>query len=88
MRSPHTEPGTLYLLPVWLGEAGGTEQLPPENLAAAARIGLFFCEQERTARRMLRDRGLLDERKVGMPAVLWYRVNWARLHEMLEAQAR
>jgi len=49
--------------------------------------GLTRREQE-TARRMLRERGLLEERKVGMPAVLWFRVNWARLREMLEAQAR
>lgn len=46
--------GTLYLLPVWLGEAGGTELLPPNNLAIAERITVFFCENERTARRMLR----------------------------------
>lgn len=46
--------GTLYLLPVWLGGAGGTELLPPANVAIAERITLFFCENERTARRMLR----------------------------------
>ncbi len=46
--------GLLYLLPVWLGEAGGTELLPPLNLAVAARVRLFFCEDLRTARRMLR----------------------------------
>lgn len=49
--------------------------------------GLTRREQE-TARRMLRERGLLEERKVGMPAVLWFRVNWARLRDMLETQAR
>lgn len=49
-----TSKGTLYLLPVWLGEAGGTELLPPANIALAERIGLFFCEDLRTARRMLR----------------------------------
>lgn len=54
MRSPRAEPGRLHLLPVWLGDAGGTEQLPPENAVIAARIGLFFCEHEKTARRMLR----------------------------------
>lgn len=47
-------PGTLHLLPVWLGDHGGAEQLPPENLILAQRIDLFFCEQEKTARRMLR----------------------------------
>ena len=46
--------GTLYLLPVWLGEAGGIEQLPPENIAIARRITLYFTEHEKTARQMLR----------------------------------
>jgi 16S rRNA (cytidine1402-2'-O)-methyltransferase len=45
---------TLYLLPVWLGDAGGVELLPPFNLEVAERVQLFFCENERTARRMLR----------------------------------
>jgi hypothetical protein len=49
--------------------------------------GLTRREQE-TARRLLRERGLLEERRVGMPAVLWYRVNWARLRESLEQQSR
>ncbi len=44
----------LYLLPVWLGEQGGVEQLPPENIMLAARLRLCFTEHERTARRMLR----------------------------------
>lgn len=46
--------GPLYLLPVWLGEAGGVELLPPRNIALAESLTLFFCEDERTARRMLR----------------------------------
>jgi 16S rRNA (cytidine1402-2'-O)-methyltransferase len=46
--------GTLYLMPVWLGDHGGTEQLPPVNIAIARGITLWYCEQERTARRMLR----------------------------------
>ncbi len=46
--------GVLYLLPVWLGDAGGTELLPPRNLAITERLKLFFCENERTTRRMLR----------------------------------
>lgn len=45
---------TLYLLPVWLGDAGGTELMPSANLAVAERVKIFFCENERTARRMLR----------------------------------
>jgi hypothetical protein len=70
------------------------DQLPPENEGWFTKTqaeweqdtGLTRREQE-TARRMLRERGLLEERKVGMPAVLWFRVNWARLREMLEEQA-
>ena len=46
--------GRLYLLPVWLGEAGGTELLPPANITIAEHVRIFFCENERTARRMLR----------------------------------
>ncbi|MBK7382108.1 MAG: SAM-dependent methyltransferase [Flavobacteriales bacterium] len=46
--------GALYLMPVWLGENGGTEELPPENIMIAARVDLWFCENEKTARRMLR----------------------------------
>lgn len=46
--------GTLYLMPVWLGEHGGVEQLPPENIALAQRITLYFTEHEKTARQMLR----------------------------------
>ena len=49
-----TKPGTLYLMPVWLGELGGTEQLPPENVDIAARVTLWFTEHEKTARHMLR----------------------------------
>ncbi len=46
--------GVLHLVPVWLGEHGGAEQLPPENIDLAARVPLVFAEDERTARRMLR----------------------------------
>jgi 16S rRNA (cytidine1402-2'-O)-methyltransferase len=53
MSAPANKP-VLYLLPVWLGEAGGIEQLPPENIAVAARVKLFFTEHEKTARHMLR----------------------------------
>lgn len=45
---------TLYLLPVWLGDGGGIELLPPNNIAIAERVTLFFCEHEKTARQMLR----------------------------------
>lgn len=46
--------GTLHLLPVWLGDAGGVEQLPPENITLVERITLYFAEHEKTARQMLR----------------------------------
>lgn len=45
---------TLYLLPVWLGEAGGVELLPPANITIAGSLTLFFAEHEKTARHMLR----------------------------------
>lgn len=71
------------------------DYLPEENDGWFAKTqdeweretGLTRREQE-TARRMLRERGLLEERKVGMPAVLWFRVNWSRLRELLEEQTR
>jgi 16S rRNA (cytidine1402-2'-O)-methyltransferase len=46
--------GVLYLLPVWLGDAGGLELIPPANIAIAEGVKVFFCEHERTARQMLR----------------------------------
>jgi 16S rRNA (cytidine1402-2'-O)-methyltransferase len=46
--------GTLFLLPTWLGDHGGAEQLSPESLLIAARLTLIFCEDERSARRALR----------------------------------
>ncbi|MEX1132489.1 MAG: SAM-dependent methyltransferase [Flavobacteriales bacterium] len=49
-----TLPGTLFLMPVWLGEQGGIEQVPPENIAVSARVNLWFTEHEKTARQMLR----------------------------------
>jgi len=52
--STPTAKGTLYLMPVWLGDHGGVEQLPPENAIIAARVTLWFAENEKTARRMLR----------------------------------
>jgi hypothetical protein len=52
----------------------------------ARDTGLTRREQE-TARRQLKERGLLEERRVGMPAVLWFRVNWARLRAALERES-
>lgn len=44
----------------------------------AEETGLSRWEQE-TARRVLRSCGLLEERKMGIPARLWFRVNRSRL---------
>ncbi len=44
----------LYLMPVWLGDEGGIERVPPMNIDIAQRVKTWFCEEERTARRMLR----------------------------------
>ena len=63
-----------------------TEQLAPEVEGWFMRsqgdwseeTGLSRWEQE-TARRVLRNCGLLEERKMGIPARLWFRVNMARL---------
>lgn len=41
-------------MPVWLGDAGGPEQLAPENIALALSTTLYFAEHEKTARHMLR----------------------------------
>lgn len=46
--------GTLFLMPVWLGENGGVEQVAPENIAIASELTLWFTENEKTARKMLR----------------------------------
>lgn len=54
MTLPSADRGRLYLMPVWLGDHGGIEQLPPENIELASRITLYFCEHEKTARQMLR----------------------------------
>jgi hypothetical protein len=48
--------------------------------------GLSRWEQE-TARRALRDAGLLEERRVGMPARLWFRVRGSAVWAALKAQA-
>jgi hypothetical protein len=63
-----------------------TEQLAPEMAGWfmrsqgdwAEETGLSRWEQE-TARRVLRSCGLLEERKMGIPARLWFRVNRPRL---------
>lgn len=54
MTSNATVEGTLYLMPVWLGEHGGPEQMAAENIAIAARIQLWYAENEKSARHLLR----------------------------------
>lgn len=54
MRSPEGSKGTLYLLPVWLGDHGGPELLAQQNALVASRITLYFAEREKTARHMLK----------------------------------
>lgn len=45
---------TLHLVPVWLGEAGGIEQLAPMTLDVVREVRAYFVEHERSARRALR----------------------------------
>ena len=52
-----------------------------------AETGLSRWEQE-TARRALRRAGLLQERRFGMPAKLWFRVCPAEIWRALQAGAR
>ncbi len=59
-----------------------TEQLAAERHGAE----LSRWEQE-TARRSLRNAGFLEERRVGMPAKLWFRVRPDRVWRALQAQA-
>lgn len=73
----HSTYGTLYLLPVWLGEAGGIEQLPPENIAIVSRVTLYFAEHEKTARHMLRRM---------VPAIELPRLEMVRLDKETTAQ--
>ncbi|MCC6400555.1 MAG: SAM-dependent methyltransferase [Flavobacteriales bacterium] len=44
----------LHLIPVWLGEAGGTDQLAPMSLQAVREVRTYYVEHERSARRALR----------------------------------
>ena len=53
----------------------------------AQETGLSRWEQE-TARRALRRAGLLEERRLGMPARLWFRVCPDAVWRALQAQAR
>ncbi len=53
----------------------------------AAGLGLSRCEQE-TARRNLVGRGLLEEKKKGIPCRLWYRVNMENLVDALIQKRR
>ena len=46
--------GKLFLLPVPLGDHDGLAAIPAANIIIAEGLKHFFCEHERTARRMLR----------------------------------
>lgn len=48
--------------------------------------GLTRFEQQ-TARKILRDREILIERRAGLPAVLWYKIDIDRLLELLSLNA-
>ena len=52
----------------------------------AGETGLSRWEQE-TARRALRQAGLLEERRVGMPARLWFRVCASAVWAAMQAHA-
>lgn len=52
-----------------------------------AELGLSRFEQE-GARKVLRDMGVLEEKRVGMPAKLHFRVNGQKLLRLLSEQAR
>lgn len=49
-----TEPGILYLLPVWLGDHGTVDDMPAMNADLVRHVTLYFAEHEKTARHMLR----------------------------------
>ena len=52
----------------------------------AEETGLSRWEQE-TARRALRSAGLMEERRVGLPARLWFRVSATAVWSALKAHA-
>ena len=54
--------------------------------AWSEETGLSRWEQE-TARRSLRSAGFLEERRVGMPAKLWFRVRLDQVWRALQTQA-
>lgn len=54
--------------------------------AWTAETGMTRFEQQ-AARKVLRELGLLIERRAGMPAMLWCKISSERLLEMLASQA-
>ena len=52
-----------------------------------AETALTRYEQE-TARRLLREAGVLEEKRAGVPARIWYRIDLARLTELLAGAER
>lgn len=67
------------------GDSDGWIALSTEQWREASCLSRH--EQD-TARKALRERDLIEERRVGMPARLAVRVNIARLMELLQAQAK
>ena len=68
-----------------LPEAGGWFSKSQSDWSE--ETGLSRSEQE-TARRVLKDCSLLEERKCGMPAKLWFRVNKHQLWQALQAASK
>lgn len=50
--------GTLFLIPVPLAEAGGMQTIPLHNTAVINQIKTYIVENEKTARRWLKEMGL------------------------------
>ena len=54
MSEPRPKKGTLYLIPVALGEVDATSWLPPATLAIARALCTFIAEDAKSARRFLK----------------------------------
>ena len=54
MSEPQPSKGTLYLIPVALGDADASSWIPPATLAMARALRTFIAEDARSARRFLK----------------------------------
>ncbi|HEU0289420.1 MAG TPA: SAM-dependent methyltransferase, partial [Burkholderiales bacterium] len=54
MSEPQPSKGTLYLIPVALGDADATSWIPPATLAIARALRAFIAEDAKSARRFLK----------------------------------